>query len=301
MGINADKFMAMQTAFDLAFSDAFSSAPSIYEKFCMIVGDADHTIVELPFIEAFAFMRKWIGPREIKNLAERKLVMREEAYEDTLGIPQRQIETDNWGIYAKSIAQLAENGAKLWDRLAFDALVNAGNWIDGKAFFATDRKYSDGGRRSSTICNKTTSALAAGTFETAYAAMCGYCAANGEALGILPDTLMVGPKLRKTGHEILNSEFVSNGTTTVSNPNKGLCQLLINPRLVGDYDDYWFLMQTTGAIKPVAVQKSKEATLTSLNSPTDQNVFMEGRALFGVDAFGSAAAAFPHLVYAGIL
>lgn len=296
MNITAEKIAAMSTAFDAVFKDAFATAPTTYEKFCMIVGDAAHTIVELPFFETFAFMREWVGPRQVKNLAARKLTMKEKAFEDTLGIPVRQIETDNWGLYANSIAQMAENAKQLWDRLAAEALTNPGTWIDSKAFFVTDRKYG-----KNTICNKTTSALSASTFNTAYETMCGYCGHNGEPLGVLPDTLIVGPKNRKTAFEILNAKLVSDGTTTVDNPNLGLCEAVVNPRLVGDYDDYWFLASTKGKIKPIALQKSKEGTLVALNQPTDENVFMEGQALYGTDAYGSAAAAMPHLIYGGIL
>jgi len=60
MNITADKISAMQTAFDLRFKEAFSAAPSLFEKFCMTVGDADHTTVELPFFDAFSFMRNLI-------------------------------------------------------------------------------------------------------------------------------------------------------------------------------------------------------------------------------------------------
>lgn len=297
MNLTADKIQAMTTAFDLTFKNAFAAAPLLSDKYAMTVGDADHTIVELPFFDAFSFMRKWVGPRQIKNLAARKLVMREDGYEDTLAIPQRQIETDNWGLYSAAIAQMGENARNLWDALCTGALTNPGNWIDNKAFFATDRKYG-----KSTIGNNTTSALSAATFNAAYEAMCGYCGHNGEPLGILPDTLMVGPKNRTKAFEILNAKLISDGNGgSVDNPNLGLCEVIVNPRLVGDYDDYWFLMSCRGAIKPVALQKSKEAALVSLNQPTDQNVFMEGNALYGTDAYGSAAAAFPHLVYAGIL
>lgn len=296
MNLTAEKIQAMTTAFDAVFKDAFGTAPTTYEKYCMIVGDASHTIVELPFFETFAFMREWIGPRQIKNLTAQKLVMREKAYEDTLGVPMRAIETDNWGLYSNSIAQLAENAKNLWDRLATEALTNPGSWLDGKAFFATDRKYG-----KSVISNKTTSALSATTFNTAYETMCSYCAHNGEPLGIIPDTLIVGPKNRKVAFDILNAKLISDGTTTVDNPNLGICEAVINPRLVGAYDDYWYLACTKGKNKPIAIQKSKEGALVSLNRPTDDNVFMEGQALFGTDAYGSAAAAMPHLIYGGIL
>ena len=51
----------------------------------------------------------------------------------------------------------------------------------------------------------------------------------------------------------------------------------------------------------IALQKSKEAALISKNKPDDEGVFMEDQAIFGTAAYGSAAAAFPHLVYAGVV
>lgn len=296
MNITPEKISAMTTAYNLAYKKAFDAAKTQHQDFCMTVGDADHSVVELPFMEQFAFMRKWVGPRQVKNLSAQKLTMTEDAFEDTIGIPVRAIETDNWGLYANSIAQLGDNAARLWDRLATAALTNAGNWIDGKPFFATDRKYD-----KETICNKTTSALSAGTFNTAYETMCSYRGHAKAALGIIPDTLMVGPKNRTTAFEILNAKLIASGNATVDNPNAGLCKLIINPQLVGDADDYWFLMACGGPIKPVALQKSKEGAIAALNRPTDDCVFMEGQALYGTDAYGSAAAAFPHLAYAGIL
>jgi phage major head subunit gpT-like protein len=296
MDANNKKFQAMVTSFDLAFKNAFGKAPNIHQKFSMTVGDSSHQIVELPFFQAFAFMRKWVGDRQIKNLMGAKLVMKEDGFEDTIGIPVRAIECDTWGLYANAIAQMGSNSAALWDRLATEALTNPGSWIDNKAFFATDRKYG-----KATICNKTTDALSASTFNTAYEAMCSYKGHNGEPMGIVPDTLMVGPKLRTTAFEILNAKLISNGTTTVENPNLGLVTPVINPYLVGDYDDYWYLMAAAGPVKPVAIQKSVEPKLTRLDKSEDENVFMKGEVLIGSDAYGSAAAAMPHLVYGGIL
>lgn len=290
------KLQAMVTSFDLTFKNAFTTAPNIYQKFAMPVGDSSQQIVELPFFEAFTYMRKWVGDRQVKNLMGAKLTLREDGYEDTIGIPVRDIECDTWGLYANAIAQMGGNAAALWDRLATAALTNAGNWIDGKAFFATDRKFG-----KNTICNKTTSALSASTFNTAYAAMAAYVGHSGEPMGVIPDTLMVGPKLRTTAFEILNAKLVTSGSTSVDNPNLGLCDVIINPNLVGDYDDYWFLMKTKGAIKPVAIQKSQEPKLTRLDKSDDENVFMKGEVLVGTDAYGSAAAAMPHLIYGGIL
>ena len=293
-----DKFNAMRTAYDLAFKNAFEAASTTYEKFCMTVGDAAHTTIELPFLEQFADMRRWVGARQIKNLEGKMLTMIEDAYEDTIGIPTRKIETDNWGVYMPAIQQMAVNGKVLWDKLAAEALVNAGKWLDDKPFFNTGRKYGD-----SVICNTTTAELTAETFNTAYDTMSAYCGHKGVPLTVVPDTLIVGPALRSRAHEILVSQYTvdSTGKVTVENPNKGLVEIIINPRLVGKAAKNWYLACCKGPIKPIAIQKSKDAVLVSKNQPTDEGVFMEDQALFGTSAYGSAAPAFPHLLYGGIV
>jgi phage major head subunit gpT-like protein len=54
-------------------------------------------------------------------------------------------------------------------------------------------------------------------------------------------------------------------------------------------------------IKPVIVQKGKEPIFTRLDKDTDENVFMRNEFLYGTEAYGAAALAFPHLAYAGIV
>ena len=302
MNLTAEKFSAMKIAYDMAFKNAFEGTPSVYEQFAMTVGDSAHTTVKLPFMEQFACMRKWLGPRHIKNLEGKVITMTEDAYEETVGIKSREIETDNWGMYMASIQQMAVSGKALWDKLAVEALLSPAAWIDGKAFFATDRKYGDG-KKAGTINNKTTSALSATAFKTARQTMFAYAGHEGEPLAVNPDTLMVGPALEFTARDILENDFEvdSTGKVAVRNSCKGLAKLIVNPRITGEHANCWFLMSCGGPIKPVAVQKSKEATLISKNRPDDEGVFMEDMAIFGTSAYGSAAAAFPHLVYGGIV
>lgn len=294
-----DKFDAMRTAFDLAFKAAFEGRPApTYEQYAMTVGDAAHTIVELPFLEQFSHMQKWLGARQIKNLDGKKITMTEDSYEDTVGIPVRVIESDNWGMYTSAIQQMAFAAQALWDELASEAVLKPKAWIDGKAFYTNDRKYG-----KSVISNKTTEALTHATFKTAWKTMQSYCGHQDKSLGVTPDTLMVGPALEFKARAILENQFEidDTGKVTVENGCKGLAKVVINRNFVGDYANHWRLMSCGGAIKPIAIQKSKETGLVSKNKPTDEGVFMEDRAIFGTAAYGSAAAAFPHLVYAGIV
>ena len=133
--------------------------------------------------------------------------------------------------------------------------------------------------------------------------MTSYVGHAGEPLAVTPDTLMVGPAQYFRAKAILENEFRKDddAAVTVDNDCKGLARLILNPRIVGAYANNWYLMSCSGPIKPVAVQKSKEPALVSKNAPNDEGVFMEDKAIFGTAAYGSAAAAFPHLVFGGIV
>lgn len=295
MELNKDRLSAMRTAFNLKFQNAFSAVPTVYDKFSMVEGDAAHTTIDFPFLETFAFLREWIGPRQIKNLTSRVLRMTEKAYEDTVAVKVRDIETDNWKQYASLIAQMGQAGAQLWDRLAIEALTNPKAWIDNKAFFG-EHKYG-----KQTIANAVSTALNETTFDAAFLTMCSYQGHNGEALGVRPDTLMHGPSLSATAWNIVKNSkvVVTEGTAAIDNRNFNKVELLENPRLVGDYANDWYLMQANGVIKPVILQKSKDVELVPLDKPDHENVFDRDEILYGSKAYGSAAAAFPHLVYRG--
>ncbi len=296
MELNPNVLSAMRTAFSMKFQDAFAAASTVYEKFCMIEGDPAHSAVEFPFLETFAFMREWIGPRQAKNLKSQTLRVVERAFEDTVKIRVRDIETDNWKQYAILIAQMGQAGSQLWDRLAAEAITGSDKWIDGKTFFHTAHKYGE-----SVICNTSPDTLSRESFETAYETMTSYRSHNGEAMSVIPDTLMVGPKLRATAWDIIkNTKSVSgeNGAV-VDNRNLDIVEIVINPRLVDEYENDWYLSQNKGILKPVILQKSKDCELTALDRMEDENVFERDEVIYGTKAYGNAVCAFPHLIYRG--
>lgn len=252
-------------------------------------------------------MRKWLGDRVIENLLSGKLTVANDDFESTISVPRNDIEDDNYGLYGNLAGAMGTAAENLWPDLAIAALVANGNWADGAAFFGTTRKYGD-----STISNKTTSALDADTFAAAVTAMMSYKGHKGVPLKVMPVKLVTGPKLRTTAFQICKAanfvQIVTNkagsenvGAASVDNPNLGIVEPAISPNLVGDYDDYWYLVGEVNGIKPVMVQQRKLPKFVSLDRETDENVFMRKEFLYGTDARGAAFLTLPHLCYAGIL
>ena len=296
--INSAKLSAMRTAFIMKFQGGGKLAGSNYQEFCMVEGDMAHTAIEFPFLQSFAFMREWVGPRQVKNLASQKLRIVEKAFEDTVSIPLRDVQSDNWNQYAHILVSMGQGCEALWDRLAAEALLNPAPWIDGEEFFSTGREYGDG----NLIRNTDPGELTAANFEKAYAAMQLYNAHNGEPMEVTPDLLIVGPELRAAAWEIIKLERVpatGNGNISVANRNFDLVKIQVNPRLRGKNRNRWFLAQTAGSVRPVVLQKSISGELTALDKPSDPNVFNDNKVIYGAKAYGNAACAFPHLIYRG--
>jgi phage major head subunit gpT-like protein len=315
MDINRTNMNALFTGYSQSFRDAFGLAPNVYEKFSMIVPGAQ-PIMEYPFLEAFSGMREWIGPRQVKNISSKKLTVTEKPYEDTVAVKRRDIVADKYGVYAPLVAQMGLNAGKLWNDLAIAAMVANGNWLDGAPFFGTTRTYG-----ANTVSNYTTNALTGasisagtltlGTYGTARAAMMSYVGHNDKPLGVVPNILVVGPKLEPLARMICESPVcvgsVATGESTyvsgatAPNPYFKTAEVVVSPDLVGTYDDYWFLLSTQGIIKPVLVQKGEEPVLIRKDREEDDNVFDRDEYVYGTRAYGAAALALPHLAYGGFV
>jgi phage major head subunit gpT-like protein len=59
----------------------------------------------------------------------------------------------------------------------------------------------------------------------------------------------------------------------------------------------WFLLDGTRALKPIIFQKRRDYAFTAMNRPTDQNVFMAKKFLYGVDARVNAGFGLWQLAY----
>lgn len=302
MDINRNTLGALFTGFKNNFATGFDTAPDTWSKFATAVQSSTAASI-YPFLEQFGGMREWKGDRQIKNLTGRKIEVVNRDFEDTVAIPGNDIEDDMYGIYSTMIAQMGYHAGKIWQDLAVEALTASTNWIDGSAFFATNRKYG-----SETISNTATGALSATTYAAAREAMMKYRGHNGRSLSVVPNLLIVGPKLESTAFAILKdsmmlktiSENSVSGVGATNNPWNGSAELLVLPEL-GDSatENLWFLAATNGVLKPLVVQQRKMPVLASLDRETDENVFARKEYLYGTNARGEAFLAFPHLIYKG--
>lgn len=293
-------FATYSTAFNEGITTVASAKPNsvrlaVIAMMAMVGGSA----VTHAWLESLPALTRWIGSRAIKNISSKKLTVSNDDYANAVAVKVNDIKDDTYGVYTPLIRALGIQAGRLWAKLAIDALVANGNWADGAAFFGTTRKYG-----KNTISNKTTSALSATTFEAAVVAMRGYKDSEDEPLEVTPTVLLVGPKLEKTAFDLVKNTVVSSGTGTggnIQNWAYGIVELMVSERLVGDYDDYWFLLGEQAGLLPIFVQQRELPKLVSQDDPGDDSAFLRKEFNYGVDARGAAFLTLPHLAYAGIL
>lgn len=302
MDINRANLEALFSGFKSNFLTGFEQAPDTWQRFAAPVQSGTASNV-YPFLEQFGGMTEWNGERQVRNFTSQRIEIVNRDFEETVSVPRNDIEDDQYGVYGTLVAEMGLHAAKLWQDLAVEALLSDGNWIDDKAFFATDRVYGE-----SAICNTCTGSLTAETYAAARKTMMSYRGHAGKSLGVIPDLLIVGPANEEAAFAILKDRMMLrsynangiNGVGATDNPWNGSAELLVLPELSGtEYEDLWFLAATGGVLKPVFVQQRKMPVLTSLDRETDENVFSRKEYVYGADARGEAFLAFPHLIFKG--
>jgi len=317
MIINAANIATLRQGLQTRFTAGLQSAPSVDVERIATVVPSTTAIENYPFMAFLDTIREWIGPRQLGNLLTQNMQVTNGNYEATIAVPANAIEDDQVGIYGSIAEGKGRQCRALWIKIAIDAMVANGTWLDGSAFFGTTRTFG-----GNTIANYVTTALSSSTYGTARQTMMSYLGYDDQPLEIVPDTLIVGPALEATAKKIVENDKIvesyagdTDDATILNhvagpNPYYGTAELIVHPRLVGTYANYWFLADTKQVIKPVLVQKRKEGPLVALDKPTDANVFFGGVPgsedvvegglyVYGTHYRGAAALTLPHLLYGG--
>lgn len=246
------------------------------------------------WIQQIPTVREWLGGRLFNALGEVAYTLKNRDWENSVSVHRNRIEDRKIGAEIPLMRALGWAFAKFPDRrIATELLIGYASrkCYDGEAFFSNSHPVDVLDASKGTFDNLFAStALTAANFDTVYAAMTGYQNADGEAMGIMPDTLIVPPQLRTTAHLIAKSAYVPNsaGTATQSNPNEGVVDVLVLPEL-GSESSTWYLGCLNGPIKPLIFQNRKDAVLELLFGPDSEHCKKTKQMVWGGDcraAFG---------------
>lgn len=238
-------------------------------------------------------MREFIDERRPAGLGSYATTIEDKTFESSIAVDRRAIEDDQLDLIRLRIRDLALRVASHRHQIVVQAL-SAGfsaSGYDGVSFFNTAHPLPNG----STYGNRTNVALSAGSLADAIAEMMLVPDDSDQPLGIVPDTLVVGPKLLWTAIELVESPVVvykanpvdSTPSTPYLNAFFGKLKVVTSPFLSGTADDYWFLLDTKRPIKGVILQQRSDVPVefTALEGNSgSESAWMRDRYHYGVRA-----------------
>ena len=290
---NAQAIAALTKGLKLAFDKAYKEfeAGVNYTKIATVIS-SDTDTEEYPWLGNAPGVREWIGERQEGMLKEFSYSIKNKTWENTIAVKRTALEDRKFGQIKIRINDLASNAAKYKDKLTFTALVTglgtteAAKCYDNQYFFDTDHPAGDGATQS----NKVTTALSATALQAGITAMALFADDRGEAMGFVPDMLVVPPALQWIAMELLESTMwpeVSGTAGTVKLANnvlKGKLELVVTP-YVGSATSStnWFLLCTKGVMKPIIFQDRTPIEFAAMEANSEAG-FMRDEYTYGTRA-----------------
>lgn len=238
-------------------------------------------------------MREFLDERRPSGLAAYAVTIEDKVFETSISVERKALEDDQLDLIRLRVRDMAARVASHRHQIAVEALVNGftGLGYDGVSLFNTAHPTV----ASSTYSNRTTAALSSTSLGDAINSMMTVPDDQGTPMGIVPDTLVVGPKLQWAAMELVESPVaVYKGNITDTAPSNsylnvfgGKLNLIVSPFITGAADDYWFLLDTKRPIRGVILQQRSDVPVefSALdNASGSEAAWMRDRYYFGVRA-----------------
>lgn len=276
-GLRADFAAAYQTELD----------NSVTERLATVI-NTTQPIQKYPWLGAVPPLREFVDERRPSGLAAYAVSIEDKVFESTIVVDRKAIEDDQLDLIRLRIRDLAYRIAQHRHQMAVEAL-SAGfsaTAYDGASFFSTTHPLPDG----SSYSNRGTSTLSDTTLAEAISQMMLVPDDTGIPLGILPDTLVVGPKNQWTALELVESQTVVSKSGDFVSPYAnvfyGRLQVVVSPFLRDAADDYWFLLDTKRPVRGLILQQRSDVPVefNAMESHNSESGFMRDRYLYGVRA-----------------
>lgn len=235
---------------------------------------------------------EWFGDRKIGDLKDYHYYLNNKHFESAVKIDSDELDDDNLGMILTRVRALPAGVPVKWGKLIHEALINGTSEkaFDGVAFFSAasgDRKFSNLLTGSISAATPTLAQVVA-DIEVARSSMAAYTDANGDAMGIVPDTFVVPPQLEGLFRQALESQSVDGNSGTL-NPIKGAGRVVVDPALT-DKNDFYALATEGYEVGALIMQKRQEVE-TALLDYTKVNKTV----VFGADFRGAVGYGFPCL------
>ncbi|MBL8065729.1 MAG: Mu-like prophage major head subunit gpT family protein [Chthonomonadaceae bacterium] len=238
-------------------------------------------------------MREFIDERRPSGMAQYAVSIEDKTFESTIAVDRKAIEDDQLDLIRLRIRDLASRVSQHRHQIVVQSLLAGGTGIayDGVSFF----NAAHTGYGGASLSNTTTSVLSAATLATGISTMMQLTDDSGTPLGIVPDTLLVGPQTMWDAIELVESPVVvyKSTTSTGTSPSdyvnafQGRLRLIVSPFITGTQSSAWFLLDTKRPIKSVILQQRSDVPVEFSALETSNgsdSAFMRDRFMYGIRA-----------------
>ncbi len=292
----ASVFQNLNATYNQAFADA--QAATNWET--VATQQSTNAIQELmDWIQDLPNWREWLGDKYIQSLGAYTYALTLKEYETTFGVKRRDLEADRLGIYAAKARASGELTAYYPQERVFELLNSAFSALcyDGQAFFSTAHPTVAKTSKAATFSNKITPALSASTQAAALASLgaaetllLSMKNLQGRPIRISNPRLLVPVALKAVANALYVSDRLEDGKT---NLYKGQYEPVVCQDLSSS--TAWFLVGSSGGLKPLVHVVRKNPTSVQVTDPGDSYVMRTGEFLFGQEADSAAGFTLPQL------
>lgn len=271
--LNRSVIDAVNKAYIQAFGDAMGQVRPIEWEGLGLVQRLEGKLgtgktVNMAWMRKYVVMRRWEGERVYRDNEAFEFLVRNNVYEATIRTPITDLED---GLNVLSTETDAASLANAYQRrvnqdmhrLVKESFTST-NTLDGVPLFATNHPYGsfefdasrpEGERwkfnQAGTYSNYTDNVFDETALWDARQAFIERKDFMGEPLGIMPDTLIIGPSKERLARTILtNSTKGDSNGGTVENESQAMFRYIVDPRLTGSQSEYWFLVASNAPRKP---------------------------------------------------
>jgi phage major head subunit gpT-like protein len=294
----AEKYENAKIGFNAAFMDYLERPEDKPGRSIMpaaMVTQSTGPSEEYIFIGDLPGFEEWKDDRKMGSLAAHKITVANKNWANGVPIHRNEIMDDRLGIVNKRLGGLANKARRHRDTLLMQLLLNGftgttfkqtgdGTCYTGELFFSNSHTLEGS---SATIDNLATDALTETSLEARIEQMTSFTTWDGtDPLDITPSHLIVGPKLEWVAKRLVGSQIVvrTGGDGGETNIHYGTLDVIVNQRLIGTYDDYWFLAALNESMQPLIFQEREAITTAAQVDWNSDDVFNRGLMKFGAQA-----------------
>lgn len=318
--IDQSKLDTANTSVHVKFNDLFTTGSPLGAADLFVERiSTDSLKNELAFAAPTGSWELWDGSKTMQSLKafKQSVVCKPRHY--SIEIDRKDLAYDNSGIVGRHIgAQMTKASADYVQLIINEMVSNSGAGplsYDGVNWLHTSHPMADGSVQS----NKSTTAFSYANYDAGQQAISSFVGHDGQPLGLFADTIVCGPKMRKTALDIAtngarpvavssaNAYADQGGTltpvaaTSIGNVFQGEVRVIVCDRLVGAYDDYVYLMCTSKPDKPFLHLEARAPELVTQFDMDSERRFNLDKFAWSVEADCQSACGFPLLTYGFIL